>query len=189
MADRLDRLLTAVLAVAAAVMAAALAHREFATAGQVRTVDVGAGAPDSVSDWPEVLNVGIPLGGPNREVTVVEFVDFECPFCRQFDSVMRTLESSRPGTISRVLIHFPIPTHRFALAAAKAAECSAEQGRFAEVHRLLFAKQDSLGLMELTRRFQAVAATACPKQRAGVSHPNVWRGRWLSCRAIASSRA
>jgi protein-disulfide isomerase len=44
------------------------------------------------------------------------------------------------------MVHFPLRSHRLALPAARAAECAAEQGAFEEMHRTLFARQDSLGL-------------------------------------------
>jgi protein-disulfide isomerase len=48
--------------------------------------------------------------------------------------------------VAFTFVHFPIPGHRFAIPAARAAECAEAQGRFSEMRTLLFAKQDSLGL-------------------------------------------
>lgn len=55
--------------------------------------------------------------------------------------------AKNPRLASVSLIHFPLPSHRFAKLAAQAAECAADRGAMKEFSRLLFAKQDSIGLI------------------------------------------
>jgi protein-disulfide isomerase len=83
-------------------------------------------------------------------VTIVELGDFECPVCRSFHADVRTVREQFPLDVSLVFVHFPLSIHRFAIPAAKAAECAYEQGKFAPFHELLFDKQDSLGLKPWT---------------------------------------
>jgi protein-disulfide isomerase len=55
--------------------------------------------------------------------------------------------ASFPSQVRFVYRHWPLENHRFAYPAARAAECAAEQGRLWDMHRLLYAKRDSLGLL------------------------------------------
>jgi protein-disulfide isomerase len=88
-------------------------------------------------------------------LAIVEFSDFECPFCGQYaretwQDVNRELIQS--GQITYVFRHFPLTTiHARALAASEAAECAGEQGHFWEMHRQLFSHQDALNRTDLIR--------------------------------------
>ena len=111
-------------------------------------------APD---DSPQrVATEGRPARGPERaKVTVVEFVDFECPFCGRFarDTLPR-IEREYGSKVRYVSRHFPLPSHSHAQGAAVAAECAHEQGRYWQYHEVLFDNQDSLderGLREHAR--------------------------------------
>ena len=101
----------------------------------------------------KVATGGRPSRGPARaKVTVVEFVDFECPFCGRYarDTLPR-LEREYGERIRYVSRHFPLTSiHPHAMHAALAAECAHEQGRYWEYHRALFARQQ-LGPRSLKR--------------------------------------
>ncbi|MGH7468455.1 MAG: DsbA family protein [Longimicrobiales bacterium] len=86
------------------------------------------------------------MGSNDATVVVVEFGDFECPFCKRFTTEMETLKEEYGNRVALVYVHYPLRTHRFARPAARAAECAAEQSRFGEFHDELFERQDSLGL-------------------------------------------
>jgi protein-disulfide isomerase len=87
------------------------------------------------------------MGPANAKITIVEFSDFECPFCAKFSkNVISAIRRQYPNDVAFVFRHMPLPMHRFADPAARAAECAAVQGRFEEFHNSLFSKQDSLGL-------------------------------------------
>ncbi|MBQ0999684.1 Na+/H+ antiporter NhaA [Streptomyces sp. RK62] len=83
--------------------------------------------------------------GPERAaVTVVEYGDFECPYCGQAERVVRELLGS-DSDIRYVWRHLPLPdVHPHAQLAAEAAEAAARQGRFWEMHDLLLQRQDAL---------------------------------------------
>lgn len=103
---------------------------------------------EQVEDWGIVVEGRHQWGETAAPVTIVTFVDFECPACRDFalgvQSAVRAKYSS--GELRIVIRHMPLSYHRLAFHAAKISECAAEQGRFFEIYELLFSKQDSLGL-------------------------------------------
>ncbi len=83
-------------------------------------------------------------GNPTARVTIIEYADFQCPFCSEFHSSMQKLvEETDTRWIYR---HFPITAiHPLAHRSAEAAECAAEQGRFWSYADLLFERQDEIG--------------------------------------------
>ena len=95
---------------------------------------------------PPVVRVEVPIdGAPVRglataPVTLVEFSDFHCPFCKQVQSTLKQLLERYPGKVKLVYRDFPIDSlHPEARRAAEAARCAQDQGKFWEYHDLLFA--------------------------------------------------
>lgn len=88
-------------------------------------------------------------GDPNAPVTIIEYSDFQCPFCRRFfQNTLAQLEENyvKTGKVRFVYKHFPLESiHPEARAAALAAECAGEQGRFWEFHDKIFENQEALG--------------------------------------------
>jgi protein-disulfide isomerase len=74
-------------------------------------------------------------------VTIIEFSDFECPYCRLSVPVIKEVQAKYPGRVNVVYRDFPGPTHSHASQAAEAARCAGEQGKFWEYHDLLFERQ------------------------------------------------
>ena len=92
------------------------------------------------------------LGDPDAPVTVVEYGDLECPYCRDAEPVLRQLVEESQGRVRLVWRHFPLfQVHPHALAAALAAEAAGAHGRFWEMQQLLFAHQDALADGDLAR--------------------------------------
>lgn len=90
------------------------------------------------------------LGPEHAPVVLVEYGDFECPICKQAAPTVRMLLERFTGRVRLVFRHFPLEeAHPHALAAAEAAECAAGQGKFWEMHDLLFANQEHLTLRHL----------------------------------------
>ena len=77
-------------------------------------------------------------GATNPVVTIVEFSDFECPFCKQVQSALRQIVESYGREVRLVFKHLPLEGHRNSLPAARAAYCAAEQKRFWQFHDVLF---------------------------------------------------
>lgn len=143
MSSTIDRIITTALLIITVVMVAVFARREFFPS----RAQAQAPSPATfVEGWNAVLLAGIRVGSADAPVTVVEFVDFECPFCRRADSVLASVQQRFGSDVALVFVHFPLPNHRFAMPGARSAECALDQGRFDQMRRLLFIKQDSLGL-------------------------------------------
>ncbi len=89
--------------------------------------------------------------GPARaQVTLVEYGDFQCPFCGQAFQVLRDLEARFQSDLRLVYRQFPLTeVHPLALIAAEASEAAADQGRFWEMHDTLFQNQPSFQPEEL----------------------------------------
>ncbi len=95
------------------------------------------------------------LGDPNAPVTMIEFSDFQCPFCARFWGQTLTQIKEKyikTGKVKFVYRDFPISSiHSEAEKAAEAAECADEQGKFWEYHDLIFARQDSMSIANYKR--------------------------------------
>jgi protein-disulfide isomerase len=94
-------------------------------------------------------------GSETAPVTMIEFSDFQCPFCARFyTQTLSLIEENyiKTGKVKLVYRDFPLSFHRYAQKAAEAAECADEQGKFWEYHDLLYEKQNewsALGISKL----------------------------------------
>ena len=106
----------------------------------------------------EVATEGEPSLGPtNAPVTIVEFSDFQCPYCRQAQDTLKRLMAAYEGKIKLVFRDFPLRSiHPQAQKAAEAAQCAAEQQQFWPYHDKLFASTN-LQMDELKKFAQALA--------------------------------
>jgi protein-disulfide isomerase len=105
-----------------------------------------AAAPLSDADWAEIQkDPAAVIGDPKAKLTIVEFTDYQCPFCsRHFNDTHKTLMEQyvKPGKVKIVIRDQALPFHPNALPAAMAARCAGEQGKYAEMHDQLFGNQD-----------------------------------------------
>jgi protein-disulfide isomerase len=85
---------------------------------------------------------GPSAGNPGAPVTIIEFSDFECPFCRQAQPVLKRMMERWPGKVRLVFKHFPLEQHRHAMQAARVAVCASLQDRFWAVHDRIFASTE-----------------------------------------------
>ncbi len=84
------------------------------------------------------------LGAKDAPVTIVEFTDFQCPYCKASEATLKQLRAKYGDKIRLVHMDFPLPFHSHAMDAAKAARCANDQGKFWEFHDALFANQSKL---------------------------------------------
>jgi protein-disulfide isomerase len=105
--------------------------------------------PRPISDWQTYQQAGNRIGPVSSSVTIVEFSDFQCPFCRRAADGIKAVREKYPD-VALVYRHFPLEFHPHAKAAAIAAECAADVGRFEAYHDLLWANADSLAVRDLT---------------------------------------
>jgi protein-disulfide isomerase len=90
------------------------------------------------------------LGASHAPVTIVEYGDFECPNCKQAAPAVKHLLTRFAGRLRVVYRHFPVEeVHPHALHASLAAETAAGQGKFWQMHDLLFDNQSHLKLNQL----------------------------------------
>ena len=90
------------------------------------------------------LGVG-PIQGPaTAKVTILAFMDYQSPFCLRASQTMDALLAAHPGQIRYQVIHRPLPFHRQALYATKAAFAAGQQGKFWQMHGTLLANQTAL---------------------------------------------
>jgi protein-disulfide isomerase len=102
-----------------------------------------------VESWRTYANEGIRVGPEGAAVTIVEFSDFQCPYCRKAAKDLHRLRDSFPNDVAIVYRHLPI--HQFARAAAVAATCANRVGAFQAYHDQLFGQPDSIGTKRWTR--------------------------------------
>lgn len=179
MPNNWDRAVSFVLVLCGMAIAASVVKRTFfpsaVNAAQLRRDEI-------VTDWKDIVSSSRIVGDPNARALLIVFDDFECPFCQRFHATVEATLRQYPRDVALALVHLPIPGHRFAKPAARAAECAAGQGRFMQMTDALFDWQDSLGLISWNRyairagvldtvRFSSCfsADTAVPLIDAGVA--------------------
>jgi len=99
----------------------------------------------------KIAAAGAPSFGPSTaKVTIVEFSDFQCPFCSQAAEVTKLLREKYTSNVRFVFRQFPLPFHPNAKAAAESALAAHAQGKFWQFHDTLFANQSKLAKGDLT---------------------------------------
>lgn len=126
---------------------------------------MGAGPPQAPPPI-QTVNMVLPLGDDpakgdkNAKVVLVEFTDYQCPFCgRHVRDTMPQIEAEyvKTGKIRYVTREFPIESiHPQAFKASEAALCAGDQGKYWEMHARLFANQKALAPADLQSHAQAV---------------------------------
>jgi protein-disulfide isomerase len=114
--------------------------------------------PDRVS----VVVDGHPSKGPaNAPVTIVEFSDFECPYCLGFLPTLQEIEEAYKDRVRIVYRQFPLNNiHPMAQKAAEASLCANDQGKFWAMHDAMFADQQNLGVEALKKTAAGLALDA-----------------------------
>jgi len=134
-----------------------------AAAPQATAIPVPTPLPKPVTCEPFPLNVNADdhvKGNPQAATTIIEYGDFQCPACAAFHPQMKTLMGTVSDTVRLVFRHFPLPQHDKAIPTARAAEAAALQGKFWEMHDLLYEKQSEWSgkpLAEITATLKTYA--------------------------------
>jgi len=101
----------------------------------------------------QVAATGPARGSENARITIVEFSDFECPYCGQFEPELKKLLEAYPTQVRLIYRNMPIPSlHPAAQKAAEAAICADKQGKFWEMHDTLFSEQSTLDVAALKEK-------------------------------------
>ena len=128
---------------------------------------------------PEVA--GLPVrGNPNAPVTIVEFSDFQCPYCSRASATVKTILETYPEDVKLVYAHFPLSNHPWAMPAAIAATCAAQQSddAFWMLHDLYFSEQQSIS-----------TGNVIAKSRAALADAGLDMAAWETCATDESSSA
>jgi protein-disulfide isomerase len=144
----LSNLTSGVLVLCALVVTGAVVRREF--------FPPRAAGPDmsvrKVDNWAALTSAGQWLGNRDAPVRIVEFSDFQCPFCAKTHPAVEAVRRRYPDRVAVLYRHFPLDEiHPHARQAAVASECAGAQGRFGEYTTALFAQQDSIGTKSWAR--------------------------------------
>jgi protein-disulfide isomerase len=89
--------------------------------------------------------VGAPIRGKeDAPITIVEYCDFQCPFCKKSRPTLKQILDTYPEQVRILYKHFPLSFHREAMNAHRASLAAGEQGKFWEMHDLIFDSPDGL---------------------------------------------
>ena len=164
-------ILPGAILIAALLISGSIVFYSFNTGGNTGTADIkGVKVDVSVDDDPM-------LGNPKAKITLVEFSDFQCPFCRTFWSgayQQIKKEYIDTGKVRFVYRDFPLSFHPGAMPAAQAAQCANEQGKFWETHDKIFGEQAKKG--EGTIQFSENDVRKWAGQLPGLD-----MGKWNEC--------
>ena len=106
-----------------------------------------AGKPIVMNLEPPRVKVPVTDTDPSKgagPVEIIEFSDFQCPYCQKAQPMIREMLAKYEGKVRLVWKDFPLPNHQHAIPAAIAARCAGDQGRFWEYHDVLFDNQQAL---------------------------------------------
>jgi protein-disulfide isomerase len=139
--NRFETATTALLTLCALVVTILVVRREF-----MAPPSPSPRAPTRyISNWRDYVVGDERIGPDSARVTLVEFSDFQCPYCREFAEVLDTVRAKYGTSVLIVHRNFPLTRiHPLAKIAALAGECAAAQGRFEAFHDYVFRHQDSL---------------------------------------------
>lgn len=141
-----DVISTAVLTLSAAAIAVAVIKRDVLD----RRPPMGVHPPVFRPGWTQYATSTKVIGPPDAPITVVEFADFLCPYCRDFSESLDSLMRLHPDQVRVFYRHFPLSAHPYSHAAALAAECAAYQGRFDAFYHAMFRNPQQAGVVPWT---------------------------------------
>lgn len=119
---------------------------------------------------PAMVTIKLPpgihmLGDPAAPLTMVEYIDFECPYCKTFDANIFPMIKKNmidTGKLRYISRNFPLAGHADAPKAAEAAECAAEQNRFWEMRALLVAHDQGLSPQAISAYARSAGVNPAP---------------------------
>ena len=97
------------------------------------------------------------LGTDGAPITIVQFAEYQCPYCGKAGEAVDQVLENYPGKIKMVYRDFPLSFHARAIPAAVAANCAGEQDKYWEMHRLLMSNQRALEESDLTGHATALS--------------------------------
>jgi protein-disulfide isomerase len=95
-------------------------------------------------------------GNPTAPITIIEFSDFQCPFCARVNPTLAKIRETYGDRVKILWKDYPLPNHPQAPKAAEAARCAGEQSKFWEMHDAMFANQRALEVPSLKQTARAI---------------------------------
>jgi len=139
------------VAVGCALLVTGAAYRRGTLFGNETAKAQGAADIRPVANWQRFLNTGFRIGPSDAAVTIVEFGDFECPFCAASARRLDTVRAKHPKDFAIVYHNTPLPYHKSAYPLARASVCAASVGRFTQFHDEVFAHPESIEVRPIPR--------------------------------------
>lgn len=113
-----------------------------------------------------------PVRGPeSAPITIVEFSDFQCPYCQRGAEIMEQVLAANPKNVKLVFKNLPLPMHPQAKPAAIAALAAGAQGKFWEMHDLLFKNQGEIGKPDTFTKFASQIGLDVEKFKKDMENP------------------
>jgi protein-disulfide isomerase len=151
-------------------------------ATEQKFIDAPAAQPSAAApDENKVYNIPsaghFPVkGNPNAKVTILQFSDFQCPFCSRVEPTVKQVMDTYGSKIKIVWRNYPLPFHQNAMPAAEAAEevfAQGGEGKFWQYHDLLFANQQALTRADLEKYAEQIGGINMAKFKAALdTHKN-----------------
>ena len=89
-------------------------------------------------------------GNADAPIQIIEYSDFECPFCKNFyETTYKQIKDKYGDQVSFIYKNLPLESHKYALKAAQAVQCAADQDKFVEMHDMLFEKAPELSKQQI----------------------------------------
>ncbi|WP_420634153.1 DsbA family protein [Candidatus Palauibacter sp.] len=170
----------------AVILTSTVLWREFgaSSVGTTRIAQAGLQAGSSVDDWEQFAEGGISLGSADAPVTIIEFADFKCGFCRDLAPILKEVRSEYGARIRLIYRHFPGASgHPEAEAAAMAGECAARFDVFETFHDELFDRPELAGTGAYAALFENVGG------REVVEYSECMESSWVRDRVAADMEA
>ena len=170
-----------------------------AGSGQTDSAPGGGGQTGKPNDLPLGPRQDVALGDApvrgsrNAPVMIVEFADYQCPYCQQMHPELKILQQELAGKVAVAFKDFPLAMHANAEKAAEAARCAGEQGKYWDFHDTLFHNSDNLEVAQIKQyardlKLNQANFEACldSGKEAAAVQKDLAQGRQLGVRATPS---
>lgn len=131
-------------------------------------------------DYAKVYDIDIGdsaiLGPKDALVTIVEFVDFQCPYCARFHPLVLEALKAYPDKVKAVIKNFPLPFHKEAIPAAKAALAAGEQGKYWEMANAILMDNSNLNEKAYRGLAKKIGLDSAKFQKDIKEKDGLWQG-------------
>ncbi|MCL5031300.1 MAG: DsbA family protein [Bacteroidetes bacterium] len=163
MKAKIDNIFTSILVICALIVTFLIVRKEFLTGDQ--TINIS-----SVDNWKELITHDGKIDTNSPKVYLIEFFDYECPYCNTLDATLDTIQSKYNDKIKIIRYHFPLNIHPLAYRAAIAAECASKQDYFDMYHKELMRNQYKLNSINFTEVARQIGIKDIGKFQKCVDH-------------------